>query len=150
MSVPTTAIAWYEPVLSDVERMTMLGFLAGYRGYTRDAYALDLRQFTAWCWQHDRRLFDVRRIDIECFARDLEDRGKARPPSPGACARSLGSTATPRRKASSSTPRRCTSAGRASTTPPTSRTSTATSSAPFWSPPACHRPVTMRWSRCWR
>ena len=39
---------------------------------------MDLRQFTAWCWQHDRRLFDVRRVDIECFAHDLEDRGKAR------------------------------------------------------------------------
>ena len=34
-------------MLSDVERMTLLGFLAAYRGYTRDAYALDLRQFTA-------------------------------------------------------------------------------------------------------
>lgn len=65
-------------MLSDVERTTLLGFLAGYRGQTRDAYALDLRQFTAWCRQHDRRLFDVRRVDIECFARDLEDRGKAR------------------------------------------------------------------------
>jgi hypothetical protein len=58
--------------------MTLLGFLAGYRGFTRDGYALDLRQFTAWCWQHDHRLFDVRRIDIECSARDLEERGKAR------------------------------------------------------------------------
>ena len=78
MSVPSTAVARYEPVLSDVERMTLLGFLAGYRGYTRDAYSLDLRQFTSWCWQHHQRLFDVRRVDIECFARDLEDRGKAR------------------------------------------------------------------------
>ena len=39
---------------------------------------MDLRQFTAWCWQRRRGLFDVRRVDIECFARDLEDRGKAR------------------------------------------------------------------------
>ena len=78
MSIPTTAVARYQPVLSDVERMTLLGFLAGYRGFTRDAYALDLRQFTAWCWQQDHRLFDVRRVDIECYARDLEDRGKAR------------------------------------------------------------------------
>ena len=78
MSIPTTAVARYQPVLSDVERMTMLGFLAGYRGFTRDAYALDLRQFTAWCWQHDQHLFDVRRVDIECYGRDLEDRGKAR------------------------------------------------------------------------
>jgi integrase/recombinase XerD len=78
MSTSTTALARYQPVLSDVERMTLLGLLAGYRGFTRDAYALDLRQFTAWCWQHDHELFNVRRVDIECFARDLEDRGKAR------------------------------------------------------------------------
>ena len=78
MFVPTTAVARYQPVLSDVERMTMLGFLAAYRGFTRDAYALDLRQFTAWCWQHQHHLFDVRRVDIECFARDLEDCGRAR------------------------------------------------------------------------
>jgi integrase/recombinase XerD len=74
----TTAVPRYEPVLSDVERMTLLGFLAGHRGYPSEAYALDLRQFSAWCWQHDHRLFDIRRVDIECFARDLEDRGKAR------------------------------------------------------------------------
>ena len=70
-------------MLSDVERMTLLGFLAAYRGFTREAYALDMRQFTAWCWQHDHQLFDLRRVDIECFARDLEDRGRLahrRPP----------------------------------------------------------------------
>ncbi len=78
MPVSTTAVERYQPVLSEVERTTLLGFLTGYRGFTRDAYALDLRQFTFWCWQHDRGLFDVRRVDIECFGRDLEDRGKAR------------------------------------------------------------------------
>ena len=56
----------------------LAAFLAGYRGLTRDAYALDLRQFVAWCTEHDRRLFDVLRADIECFARDLEARGRAR------------------------------------------------------------------------
>jgi integrase/recombinase XerD len=78
MSTTTTAVERYQPALTDTERMTLLGFLAGYRGYTRDAYALDLRQFTTWCWRHQQRLFDVRRVDIECFVRDLEDRGKAR------------------------------------------------------------------------
>ena len=29
------------------EQLTLVGFLAGYRGYTRDAYALDLRLFNA-------------------------------------------------------------------------------------------------------
>ena len=51
--------------------------MAGDRGFTRDAYTLDLRQFTVWCWQHDRHLFGVRRVDIECFARDLEDQRRA-------------------------------------------------------------------------
>ena len=74
----TAAVERYQPVMSEVEQTTLLGFLAGYRGYTRDAYTLDLRQFTAWCWQRQHRLFEVRRVDIECFARELEDRGKAR------------------------------------------------------------------------
>jgi site-specific recombinase XerD len=78
VSTSTTALELYQPVLSDIEQSTLLGFLAGYRGFTRDAYTLDLRQFTAWCWQHDRRLFDVHRVDIECFARHLEDAGRAR------------------------------------------------------------------------
>jgi integrase/recombinase XerD len=78
MSSPSTALVRYQPAMSEVEQLTLVGFLAGYRGYTRDAYALDLRQFTAWCWQHDHQLFDVHRVEIECFARDLEDRGKAR------------------------------------------------------------------------
>lgn len=64
--------------LSDSEHTTLVGFLAGYRRFTRDAYTLDLRQFTAWCWQHGRHLFEVRRVDIESFARELEDRGRAR------------------------------------------------------------------------
>ena len=78
MSTSTIALERYQPVLSEVEQSTLLGFLAGYRGFTRDAYTLDLRQFTTWCWQHDHRLFDVHRVDIECFARHLEDAGKAR------------------------------------------------------------------------
>jgi hypothetical protein len=64
-----------QPLMSEVEQATLLGFLAGYRGYTRDAYTLDLRQFTAWCWQRQHRLFEARRVDIECFARDRNDLG---------------------------------------------------------------------------
>jgi integrase len=52
--------------------------LAGYTGLTREAYALDLRQFASWCQQHHIGLFQARRGDIECFARDLEARGRAR------------------------------------------------------------------------
>ena len=65
-------------MFSEAERLALASFLAGYRGLTRDAYTLDLRQFVAWCQSHDMRLFDVRRADIECFARHLEELGRAR------------------------------------------------------------------------
>jgi hypothetical protein len=46
---PSTALATIQSVFTDAERLALAGFLAGYRGLTRDAYALDLRQFTTWC-----------------------------------------------------------------------------------------------------
>jgi len=77
-SSPSTAIAVAELVFTHQERLALTGFLAGYTGLTREAYALDLRQFTALCQQRHLRLFQARRSDIECFARDLEARGRAR------------------------------------------------------------------------
>jgi integrase/recombinase XerD len=69
----------YHPAtLHDPERLALAGFLAGYRGLTCEAYALDLRQFTAWCRTRSLALFAVRRADIESFGRDLEARGRAR------------------------------------------------------------------------
>src|SRR5437762_13160906 len=66
------------PVFTNTERLALAGFLAGYGGLTRQAYELDLRQYASWCHQHHLRLFQARRADIECFARDLEARGRAR------------------------------------------------------------------------
>jgi integrase/recombinase XerD len=77
-AVPSTALATIQPAFTDPERLALAGFLAGYRGLTREAYALDLRQFTAWCRTRSLNLFAVRRADIEGFARDLEGRGRAR------------------------------------------------------------------------
>jgi site-specific recombinase XerD len=37
-----------------------------------------LRQFASWCQQHQLALFQARRADIECFARELEACGRAR------------------------------------------------------------------------
>jgi hypothetical protein len=45
-AAPSTALATIQPAFTDAERLALAGFLAGYRGLTRDAYALDLRQFT--------------------------------------------------------------------------------------------------------
>jgi integrase/recombinase XerD len=74
----STAVAPVGPVFTEPERLALAGFLAGYGGLTRETYALDLRQFTSWCQQRRLRLFQVRRADIECFARDLEARGRGR------------------------------------------------------------------------
>jgi Phage integrase, N-terminal SAM-like domain len=77
-TIPSTALVPTAPVFTDTERLALAGFLAGYSGLTRQAYELDLRQFASWCQQHQLRLFQARRADIECFARDLEVRRRAR------------------------------------------------------------------------
>ena len=77
-AAPSTALATIQPAFTDPERLALAGFLAGYRGLTREAYTLDLRQFTTWCRTRSLPLFAVRRTDIEGFARELEARGRAR------------------------------------------------------------------------
>jgi integrase/recombinase XerD len=46
-AAPSTALVTIQPAFTDPERLGLAGFLAGYRGLTRGAYALGLRQFTA-------------------------------------------------------------------------------------------------------
>ena len=77
-ATPSTALVMIQPIVTDAERRALAGHLAGYRGLTREAYALDLRHFTTWCRARSLNLFAVRRADIEGFARDLEARGRAR------------------------------------------------------------------------
>ena len=38
----STALATIQPAFTDAERLALAGFLAGYRGLTREAYTLDL------------------------------------------------------------------------------------------------------------
>ena len=40
-AAPSTALVMIQPAFTDAERLALAGFLAGYRGLTRDAYALD-------------------------------------------------------------------------------------------------------------
>src|SRR6266576_3677958 len=68
-AAPPTALVMIQPAFSDAERLALAGFLAGYRGLTREAYTLDLRQFTTWCRARSLGLFAVGRADIESFAR---------------------------------------------------------------------------------
>ena len=77
-TTPSTALVPVQPTFAESERLALAGFLAGYRGLTREAYTLDLRQFTGWCRARSLPLFSVRRADIETFARELEANGRAR------------------------------------------------------------------------
>jgi integrase/recombinase XerD len=76
-TIPSTALVPLPPVFTNAERLALAGFLAGYSDLTRQAYELDLRQYASWGQHHQLRLFAARRADIECFARDLETRGRA-------------------------------------------------------------------------
>jgi integrase/recombinase XerD len=78
MSTTTTAVVPYDPERADPEKLALSGFLGGYRGLTRQAYDLDLRQFAAFCNRRQLGMFAVRRVDIEAYGRELEAQGKAR------------------------------------------------------------------------
>ena len=138
-AAPSTALATIQPAFTDAERFALAGFLAGYRGLTREAYALDLRQFTSWCRARSVSLFAIRRADIETFARDLEARGRARATITRRLSTIAGSTSTRSKKNSWTAPQRPMSAGRGSTTSPMPSRWTATSSAPCWWRPGSGR-----------
>ena len=74
----TVAVATGDELFSPAEEFGLTGFLAGYSGLTREAYALDLRQYVAWCAERSIPLFGARRADIEGFGRHLESLGRAR------------------------------------------------------------------------
>jgi integrase/recombinase XerD len=58
-TTPSTALITVQPVFTDVERLALARFRAGYLGLTSEAYTLDLRQFTAWCRARSPPLFAV-------------------------------------------------------------------------------------------
>jgi hypothetical protein len=69
---------FHDGVFIEPEELALAGFLAGYSGLTRSAYALDFRIYAGWIAGHGVRLFDAKRAHIEAFARDLEALGRAR------------------------------------------------------------------------
>jgi len=77
-TTPSAPLVPVAPIFTNTDRLALAGFLAAYSGLTRQAYELDLRQLAGRCLQHQLRLFQARRADIELFARDLEARGRAR------------------------------------------------------------------------
>ena len=67
-----------DPLFTLAERQALAGYLSGYSGLTRDAYTVDLRQYTAWCTLHGLHLFGANRVDIESFRGEMEAAGRAR------------------------------------------------------------------------
>jgi hypothetical protein len=85
---------------------TLGGFLSGYRGLTREAYTLDLRQFTTWCRAHSLPLSPSAAPTSSRSPATWEPGAGPARPSPGGCAPSPGSTSTRSKKSSSSIPSR--------------------------------------------
>ncbi len=77
VAASTTSLVLYDRQDASPEVRTVAGFLAGYSGRTREAYTLDLRTFYRWCDQHRLGLFEVTRTQIELYARELEELGRA-------------------------------------------------------------------------
>jgi hypothetical protein len=58
-AAPCAALATIQPAFTDAEQLALAGFLAGYRGLTKEAFARDLCQFTTWCRGRSVALFAV-------------------------------------------------------------------------------------------
>jgi hypothetical protein len=138
-AAPSAADATIQPAFTDAERVALAGFLAGYRGLTREAYALDLRQFASWCRTRPVALFAVHRADIEGFARDLEAMGRARATVTRRLSTIAGFYNTRSKRNFWTVPRPRTSGGRELTTSPMPSRWTVTSSARYWWRPGSGR-----------
>ena len=111
-ATPSTALATIQPAFTDAERLALAGFLAGYRGLTREAYALDLRQFTTWCRARSLGLSRSAAPTSKASPGNSRPGAALAPLSPDGCPPSPGSTSTRSKRSSWTTPRRPTSAGR--------------------------------------
>lgn len=61
----------------DLETRALIGFLARYRGKTRQNYELDLRQWWTWTHQHDLTMLNVERFHLELYIQQMQNRGLA-------------------------------------------------------------------------
>ena len=96
----TSAVAIRPVLFSPEEELALVGFLAGYSGLTRDAYALDLRQYVAWCTERDITLFGARAAPTSSRSVATSRRSAGHEPrSVVGSAPSLPSTVTPKKRA---------------------------------------------------
>ena len=62
-----------DDVRFDRDRMAAAAFLASYREPTRALYAMNLRQWFAWCSERGITPLEAQRAHLEVWARELED-----------------------------------------------------------------------------
>jgi hypothetical protein len=148
-SSPSPAIVTIRSDEPMLERLALVGFLAGYSGPTRDSHRTDLRMFVAWLADRQVRLLDVQRTHVELYGRWREEQGRVRSTVGRRLSTLAGFTATPNKNRSWSARQRRMCGARSRTTSPARSGWTATSSAPSWSRPGCHRTATTPWRRCW-
>ena len=73
-SSPSILIAVAEPVFGNAERLALAGFPGRVHRPDSGGLHAGLRQYASWCRQHHVCLFNARRADIECFARNWNPR----------------------------------------------------------------------------
>ena len=84
----TALVPVHPSLFSPEEELALVGFLAGYSGFTYEAYTLDLRQYVTWCTEHRIAVFGARRADIETSVVTSNRSGGPERRSRGGCARS--------------------------------------------------------------
>jgi len=77
-AAPSAALVTIRPAVTGAGRFALAGFLAGYRGLTRDACAAGRRQCASWRRARPVTLSAVRRAGLEGLAREPEASGRAR------------------------------------------------------------------------
>ena len=77
------------PMFGPVQ-LAAAGFLARYSGRTRDAYALDLKTYFAWCAARGTEVFEMTRPHVEVYVRWMEEQ---RHYAPATTARRLSTVA---------------------------------------------------------
>jgi integrase/recombinase XerD len=78
-TIPSTSLVPIQPAFAAAERLALAGYLAGYRGLTREAYTLDRASSPPGARSRSLSLFAARRADIEMFTRELEAKAHALP-----------------------------------------------------------------------
>jgi hypothetical protein len=146
----SASVVVYDPVFADGARLASAGFLAGYRGATRDAHALDLRQFVPGVLISTWLCSRCAALTSKATPGPWKSEEGPERQSPAACAPWPGSTATRKKKGCWLCPRPSTFAVPAWTTNRTPSGWTETRSVPCSSPPGWDPRSSTRSSPSWR